>query len=107
MNCSTTFEACCLNSGECFDVLPEDCILQTGTPLGPGTQCAGNPCIFTCPSDIAPHSAVDGEVNVADLLSLLSAWGPCQLPCADDIVPDGVINITDLMSMLNAWGSCP
>ncbi|MCZ6836301.1 MAG: hypothetical protein O7G85_11050, partial [Planctomycetota bacterium] len=107
VSCSTTLEACCLNSGECFDVSPEDCILQTGTPLGPGTQCSSNPCAFTCPTDIGPLNAADGMVDVNDLLVLLAAWGPCQLPCAEDIVQDGVINVTDLLSLLSAWGSCP
>ncbi len=61
---------------------------------------------------IAPGRAVigdatgDGSVNVADLLSIISAWGPCpaNAACGPDFNHDGVVNVTDLLLVINHWG---
>ena len=45
----------------------------------------------------------DGLVNVTDILAVVSAWGPCDTPCAEDIVPDGVINVIDLLQVIGNW----
>jgi hypothetical protein len=53
----------------------------------------------------------DGVVNVIDLLTVISAWGPCAAPpqnCAADVAPqpngDGVVNVADLLMIINNWG---
>jgi uncharacterized Ntn-hydrolase superfamily protein len=49
----------------------------------------------------------DGAVSTADLLALLSAWGPCPpLPesCLADLNGDGVVSTGDLLILLSAWG---
>jgi len=68
-----------------------------------------------CPADLAPIGppAGDGVVNVADLLAVISAWGPCANPnsCPADIAPPGgggddVVNVADLLAVIGAWGAC-
>lgn len=67
----------------------------------------------------------DNAVGVSDLLSVISAWGPCPncpaspsivLPpvCGADIAPassssvgDCSVNVADLLAVITAWGSCP
>jgi len=53
----------------------------------------------------------DGAVNVADLLVLVSVWGPCpggvpQLdpPCPGDLNGSGNIDVTDLLEVIFNWG---
>ncbi len=55
-----------------------------------------------CPGDI------DGsdEVDVVDLIALLSAWGPCAPPCPEDIDFSGEVDVVDLLQLLSAWGPC-
>jgi hypothetical protein len=48
----------------------------------------------------------DGNVNVDDLLEVISSWGPCS-GCSADINGDGTVNVTDLLSLVDAWGVCP
>jgi hypothetical protein len=47
----------------------------------------------------------DGVVDVADLLSVIKAWGPCS-GCPADINGDSVVNVTDILAIVNAWGDC-
>jgi len=49
----------------------------------------------------------DGEVNVTDLLMLLSNWGPCipkEGSCQADLNGDGEVNVSDLLILLSQWG---
>jgi hypothetical protein len=46
----------------------------------------------------------DGTVNVADLLAVIAAWGPCPPPCAADTNGDGAVNISDLLLVIGHWG---
>jgi hypothetical protein len=57
-----------------------------------------------CLADIEPVDG-DGVVDVADLLELLAAWGPCP-GCHADIVDDNVVDVADLLELLAAWGPC-
>lgn len=65
--------------------------------------------ISDCPADING----DNSVNVADLLTVISVWGPCPAPpalCPADISPaggDGQVNVADLLLVIAAWGACP
>jgi hypothetical protein len=48
----------------------------------------------------------DGNVNVNDLLAVISSWGPCS-GCAADIDDSGAVDVNDLLSVISAWGACP
>jgi len=53
----------------------------------------------------------DENVNVTDLLALISDWGECELPPPADCPPDvagcdGNVNVTDLLSLITNWGPC-
>ncbi|TVQ50817.1 MAG: hypothetical protein EA377_13830, partial [Phycisphaerales bacterium] len=54
-----------------------------------------------CPADLTG----DGEVNVFDLLQLLSAWGSCP-DCNEDLTGTGEVNVFDLLDLLAEWGPC-
>jgi hypothetical protein len=45
----------------------------------------------------------DGDVDTADLLALLAAWGPCE-DCPEDIDGDGDVDTADLLLLLAHWG---
>lgn len=61
--------------------------------------------LTTCLGDVAPTPNGDGFVNVADLLSVVDAWGTAG--------PDGdadgnnIVNVADLLMVIAAWGTCP
>ncbi|MHC5022927.1 MAG: agmatine deiminase family protein [Planctomycetota bacterium] len=55
---------------------------------------------YTYPGDLDGSGAVD----IADLLALLAAWGPCPPPCAADLDGDGSVGILDLLALLEGWG---
>ena len=46
-----------------------------------------------------------GTVDFSDLVSLLSAWGPCP-GCPEDLDLSGAVDFSDLVSLLAAWGPC-
>jgi len=54
----------------------------------------------------------DGEVDGADLGTLLGDWGPCPDCCSDSVnsafepTPDGEVDGADLGTLLNNWGPC-
>ena len=51
---------------------------------------------------------LNGEVNVDDLLQLLTAWGPCLDECCiEDLDGNGLVDVTDLLALLATWGTCP
>jgi hypothetical protein len=54
------------------------------------------------PADCAPGPP-DGQVNVTDLLELLSQWGGFNGSC--DIDDNGPVNVSDLLLLLGSWGS--
>lgn len=67
---------------------------------------AGGPVVIPCPADING----DNDVNVIDLLTVISGWGACPPPptaCPADINGDGLVSVTDLLAVINAWGTCP
>jgi YVTN family beta-propeller protein len=70
---------------------------------------------------VSPHAHVDGitvvdldycagdvdgngEVNTADLLALLAAWGSPGGPA--DVNLDGIVDTEDLLILLGNWGTC-
>jgi hypothetical protein len=47
----------------------------------------------------------DGDVDTADLLTLLGAWGPCEADCClADINASGAVDTADLLLLLGNWG---
>lgn len=54
-----------------------------------------------CPADVDDN----GSVDVADLLALLAAWGPCS-DCNADTDGNGTVDVQDLLALLAAWGPC-
>jgi hypothetical protein len=58
--------------------------------------------VSTCTGDLNGDGSVDG----ADLLILLSHWGPCA-GCASDLSGSGFVNGQDLLILLSNWGECP
>ena len=67
---------------------PADIIVVPGTP--------------PCAADLVP----DGEVNAADLSTLLVKWGPCTGACMGDLDGDGNVGAADLSLLLVSWGPC-
>jgi len=57
---------------------------------------------FDCHGD----TTGDGVVDVADILQLIGAWGPCG-NCDEDLNNDGNVDVADLLELLAAWGPCP
>jgi hypothetical protein len=55
----------------------------------------------TCPGD----TNASGTVDVDDLLTVVSHWGPCPT-CAGDVTQDGVVDTDDVLMVLGAWGAC-
>ena len=66
-----------------------------------------------CPADIAGN----GQVDVNDLLAVITTWGACAgcppVHCAADIAPVGPpqgdcqIDVNDLLAVITTWGACP
>jgi hypothetical protein len=54
-------------------------------------------------SGIAGDVNCDGIVDVTDVLSVVSEWGPCASHCPQDIVPDGMIDVLDLLNVIGNW----
>tara|TARA_X000001036_G_scaffold362211_1_gene345736 strand:- start:3328 stop:4620 length:1293 start_codon:yes stop_codon:yes gene_type:complete len=53
-----------------------------------------------CPADLNE----DGNVNVNDILRIISKWGG---EGREDLNGDSVVNVLDLLSLLDTWGACP
>ncbi len=73
----------------------------------PGTEPSASlpwpvPASPPCPWDIDGS----GGVDIADLLQLLSGWGPNPGHPAD-FDGDGDVDVADLLDLLSHWGSCP
>ncbi|MFT4592915.1 MAG: hypothetical protein ACI9JK_000616 [Phycisphaerales bacterium] len=48
----------------------------------------------------------DGQVNVSDILEVISGWGYCH-ECPADVNQDSVIDVADLLEIVSSWGPCP
>lgn len=82
------------------DVLPAG-IVEAGID---NFSVVGIPCDTgpVCSADVTG----DLQVNVADLLAVINAWGACA-GCPADITGDGLVNVSDMLAVINAWGACP
>lgn len=84
-------------------------IFKPGSPTAVTVRVLGP---TNCPADIAPGGIGDHVVNVDDLLSVITSWGPCPNPndCPADIAPPGgddTVNVDDLLAVITGWGACP
>jgi hypothetical protein len=78
-----------------------------GDFINAGGLGVGNMAAWTAPKAIADLNH-DGQVNVADLLILLDAWGLCPLEgppvCVGDLNCDDRVNVSDLLILFDNWG---
>ena len=63
--------------------------------------CDAPPCLWDLDNN--------GTVGAADLLSLLTSWGPCppKAGCPADFDGNGSVGASDLLALLVNWGPCP
>jgi hypothetical protein len=95
-NGNGVWDVCDIASGELLD------IDNNGIP----DTCDVPDCFF---ADIAPLHG-DGEVNVLDLLHVVTNWGvcePCYAICPGDTNDDCATNVIDLLAVIDSWGACP
>ena len=61
--------------------------------------------VTACPADVDDSQQVD----VNDLLSVISSWGECpdDSACPADIDANGQVDVNDLLTVISAWGACP
>jgi len=77
--------------------VPDECDIADGTSQDANGN--GIPDECECPADFDG----DGDVDTADLLILLGAWGTPD----GDVDGDGDTDTADLLALLAAWGNCP
>ncbi len=95
---------------DCIDGCPDDPdkitpgICGCGTPDTDSDGDGTADCNESCDGD----SNDDGVVDVTDLLSVISQWGPCDEgePCSGDVDDSGSVDVSDLLSVISAWGQC-
>jgi hypothetical protein len=96
--------ACC--SGElCVEFSEVTCVSLGGVYQGNGSTCAPtNPCAPPpdCPEDLNDN----GQVDFADILVIIGAWGPCGVPCPEDLNGNGQVDFADILVVIGAWGPC-
>jgi hypothetical protein len=86
---------------------PQSKLADEGGLAGSPASCYAS----NCPTDVNGNATVD----VGDLLSIISAWGPCPTPCPgapcpSDVTPAGgdcTVNVADLLAIITNWGACP
>jgi len=84
-------------------LLPASLVWFTRQVNGGGTfGLVTGPVLLDCPEDVNG----DLQVGFADLLQILTNWGPCPPPCAADVDGDGGIGFPDLLLVLTSWGPC-
>ncbi len=61
-----------------------------------------------CPADVSPEGG-DGQVSIADVVSVITRYGSTCGICAEDFAPaggDGLVSIADVTAVLTAYGPC-
>lgn len=86
------------NESACFEVT----FVSSHEQICTSIFCVELPsCFEPCPGDVN----VDMEVNIGDLLDVLSAWGePCD-GCSEDIDDSGLVDVADLLGVIANWGT--
>lgn len=106
-NCPAPVGACCFDTGFCFITEEANCTAANGTWFGPGSNCDDsdqNGTADVCEDDPGVPGDLDGDgdVDPADLATLLGAWGTADETA--DIDGDGVVGSSDLAILLANWG---
>jgi len=56
----------------------------------------------TLEEEVAGDVNGDGNVNVSDVLAVISAWGSCE-GCIEDLDNSGSVDVTDLLIVIGNW----
>ncbi|MCP3905675.1 MAG: hypothetical protein GY715_18770 [Planctomycetes bacterium] len=56
-----------------------------------------------CGEDLSGNNQVD----FADILVVIGAWGPCPPVCPEDLNLNGSVDFADILAVIGAWGPCP
>ncbi|MDY7107549.1 MAG: hypothetical protein SYC29_02835 [Planctomycetota bacterium] len=88
--------ACVFDDDTCEELFRDVCEDLGGAYAGHGITCLQ---LDPCPPDFDD----DGDVDTADLLFLLAAWGTVE----GDVDGDGATGTADLLQLLANWGECP
>jgi hypothetical protein len=71
----------------------------------------GAQAVYLAVVDVVPPNEADttgdGEVDVDDLVTIITSWGPCADPddCPADVNGDGEVDVDDLLAVLLNWGA--
>ncbi|MHC5113620.1 MAG: hypothetical protein ACYTGP_04235 [Planctomycetota bacterium] len=69
--------------------------------FGPMTDGGGNDICSLCPADLNGN----GQVDFADILVVIGAWGECT-GCEEDLNGNGLVGFDDILVIIAAWGPC-
>ena len=58
-------------------------------------------------AESCPDPDGNGQVNVDDLLMVITDWGSCSGDCPADLDGDRIVGVNDLLSVVGGWGACP
>lgn len=89
-----------INGDGLQDIISITEIVQLTGHVNPAVTVLFNTTTAYCPADVDG----DGTVAVADLLTLIAAWG--NTSGAEDLNGDGIVNVADLLILIAAWGAC-
>jgi hypothetical protein len=63
-----------------------------------------------CPANVATGAGSENDVDVDDLLAIISAWGPCAGSCPANVATgagsENDVDVDDLLAIIGAWGPC-
>ena len=82
------------------DIVSVTEVVQLTGHVNPALTLMLNTTSPNCPEDFDGN----GSVAVADLLTLIAAWG--NTSGAEDLNGDGIVNVADLLILIAAWGAC-
>ncbi len=92
-----------IDNGSSVTVLAGGNFTQSGD-LNIDRIASWNPCVFSCPADLAAPS---GTLNFFDVLAYLTAFNNAD-PTADLAAPTGTLNFFDVLAYLTAFNAgCP
>ncbi|MHC5112139.1 MAG: hypothetical protein ACYTHJ_19945, partial [Planctomycetota bacterium] len=112
-------EACCLLDGTCQMLMPSVCIGQSGTPLGPGSDCfggdvacchPGGSCVDTIPACCATVPGAVVSTYSPNCLGDLDGDGTddgCECPCDADFNKNGSVDLADVALFVQCNGQQP
>jgi len=94
---------------EAWDVNKWGWIIAWGSKVNPLSELAETHLFLLVPAPVCAGDADrNGFVNFADLLLILSTWGPCEsesceIPCLGDLDGLNGVDFQDLLIVLNGW----